>query len=237
MKPWETVDRAAAPDGTELVLARRDDEWVVRASSHVLMSSRAHGSEETLVRYALERVTLPREVLLGGLGLGFTLRAALDLLPRQVPVRVVELVPALVRWNHTHIAHLARRPLDDPRVVVVEADVRHAIASATGTIDLLVLDVDNGPSALTQTHNARLYSEAGARACAAALRVGGVLALWSAGPDERYRRNLGLAGLAVEMKSVASRSGSGARDVLFLAKKVLSSAVTSTTSRAARRTR
>ncbi len=219
MQPWQTVDRVHSPDGTELVLARRGVEWVVRAGGIVLMSSRVHGSEETLVKYALERVRAPRHVLLGGLGLGFTLRVALTLLPHDVPVRVVELIPELVRWNRSHLAELAGHPLDDPRVTVELGDVHDAIVSAKGTLDLLVLDIDNGPSALTQGGNARLYSEAGARKCAGALAEGGVLALWSATEDERYRKNLEHAGLAVQMKSVAARAGSGARDVLFLAKK------------------
>lgn len=234
MQPWQTVDRALAPDGTELLLARRGDEWVVRAGGIALMSSRVHGSEETLVKYALERVASPRHVLLGGLGLGFTLRAALDLLPPDVPVRVVELVPELVRWNETHLADLALRPLDDPRVRLEVADVHDAILAAQGTLDLLVLDVDNGPSALTQAGNGRLYSEAGARKCAGALRAGGVLALWSAAADERYRKNLERAGLTVEMKLVAARAGSGARDVLFLAKKAGGAATTGAATGAAR---
>ena len=150
MQPWQTVDRVHSPDGTELVLARRGVEWVVRAGGIVLMSSRVHGSEETLVKYALERVRAPRHVLLGGLGLGFTLRVALTLLPHDVPVRVVELIPELVRWNRSHLAELAGHPLDDPRVTVELGDVHDAIVSAKGTLDLLVLDIDNGPSALTQ---------------------------------------------------------------------------------------
>jgi spermidine synthase len=219
MQAWQTVERAMTTGGVELVLARRGEEWVVRAGGQVLMSSRVHGSEETLVKYALERVKSPRNILVGGLGLGFTLRYALDQLPRDVAIQVVELVPEVVAWNRTHVADLAHRPLDDRRVVVREGDVYGAIVAARGTLDLLVLDVDNGPSALTAGKNARLYSVAGAKACAAALRVGGVLALWSAGPDERYRKNLGLAGLDVEMKTVPARPGSGARDVLFLARK------------------
>ena len=219
MLAWEIVERAVTAGGTELTLARRGQEWVVRAAGQVLMSSRSHGSEETLVKYALERVKGPRHVLVGGLGLGFTLRAALDQLPHSVPIQVVELVPELIEWNRTHVADLARRPLEDRRVVVQTGDVHGVIASCNATLDLLLLDVDNGPAALTQGKNARLYSEAGARACARALQVGGVLALWSAGPDERYRKNLGLAGLVVEMKTVAARPGKGARDVLFLARR------------------
>jgi len=219
MQAWQIIDRAVSPDGTELILSRRDREWVVRAGGIVLMSSRVHGSEETLVKYALERVKQPRRVVIGGLGLGFTLRAALTMLPSDVPVRVVELMPELVRWNRTELADLAGRPLDDPRALVEVGDVHDAIVAAKGTLDLLLLDIDNGPSALTQAGNGRLYSAAGARKCAGALADGGVLGLWSAAPDDRYRKNLEGAGLSVEMKSVAARVGSGARDILFLAKK------------------
>jgi spermidine synthase len=219
MQPWQTIDRAHAPDGTELVLTRRGEEWVVRAGGQVLMSSRLHGSEETLVKYALERVKRPTRVVIGGLGLGFTLRAALDQLPKDVVVRVVELVPELVRWSRTHVAHLARDPLADPRTKVEERDVYDVITESREAFDLLILDIDNGPAALTQKGNGRLYSEAGAKKCSWALAKGGVLAVWSAGDDPRYRRNLEGAGLKVETKSVPAREGSGSRDVLFLATK------------------
>jgi spermidine synthase len=222
MQTWETIDRARAPDGTELVLARRgtkNSEWVVRAAGRVLMSSRVHGSEETLAEYALERVKEPRTVLVGGLGLGFTLRAALDRLPADSRVTVAELVPELAEWNRRHVGDLARRPLDDPRCKLRIGDVFDAICASSSAIDLLLLDVDNGPSALAHAKNNRLYSETGVRACWAALRPGGVLALWSAGHDTRYADILGRAGFEVEVKTVATRPGSGARDVLFLATK------------------
>ena len=220
MKPWQTIERALSPAGAELVLARRGEEWVVRLGGQVLMSSRVHGSEETLVQYALERVARPRRVVIGGLGLGFTLRAALRLVPSDVHIQVVELIPELVTWNRTHLADLAGRPLEDARVLVRDGDVYDVIVKqAPPGLDLLVLDIDNGPSAMMQEANGRLYSEAGARKCANALAPGGVLALWSAAPDERYRRNLEAAGLTVEMKSVSARPGSGAKDVLFLATK------------------
>jgi spermidine synthase len=219
MLPWINVDRALSPGGTELLLARRGDEWVVRAAGQVLMSSRVHGSEETLAKYALERVKAPRRVMIGGLGLGYTLRAALDLLPDDAEVRVVELVPELVRWNQTFLKDFAKSPLDDPRVEVVVGDVYDVIMAANATVDLLLLDVDNGPSALTQGGNGRLYSEAGARKCAGALRKEGVLGLWSASADPRYLKNLEAAGLTAQMKDVAARPGSGARDILYLAKK------------------
>ena len=223
MLTWEIIDQARAPDGTELVLARRGSkncEWVVRAAGHVLMSSRAHGSEETLARYALERVKAPRAVLIGGLGLGFTLRAALDALPVDSRVIMAELVPELVEWNRRHVGDLAGRPLDDPRCQVRIGDVFDAITASSAATDLILLDVDNGPSALAHSRNSRLYSEAGVRACWAALRPGGVLALWSAGHDARYADILGRAGFHVEVKTVAARPGSGARDILVLATKV-----------------
>jgi spermidine synthase len=219
MKPWETVDRATAPDGTELVLARRGDEWAVRAGGRVLVTSRTHGSEEALAAIALERVARPRSILVGGLGLGFTLRAALDRLPASARVVVAELVPALVRWNRGPLADLAGRPLDDGRVRLQGGDVRRRIAEARGAWDAILLDVDNGPSALAHPANDTLYGDGGVRACRGALRAGGILAVWSAGPDSRYRARIERAGLQVEEISVPARgAGSGGvRHVVFLA--------------------
>ena len=236
MLTWETIDRARAPDGTELLLARRgvkNCEWVVRAAGHVLMSSRAHGSEVTLAEYALERVAAPRAVLVGGLGLGFTLRAALDRLPPDSRVTVVELVPELAEWSRLHVGDLARRPLDDPRCKLKIGDVFDAISASRSAFDLLLLDVDNGPSALAHARNNRLYSESGVGACWTALRPGGVLALWSAGQDARYAGTLDRAGFEVEVKTVAARKGSGARDVLFLATKAATKTATKTPTRSA----
>ncbi len=209
MKPWEIVDRTAAPDGAELVLARRDGEWVVRAGGRVLMSSRVHGSEEALAAVALGGVAAPRTVLVGGLGLGVTLRAVLDRLPADARAVVVELVPALVAWNRGPLADLAGRPLEDPRVRLQQGDVRGRIAEAKGAYDAILLDVDNGPSALAHAGNAKLYAEKGVRACAEALRAGGVLAVWSAGPDERYRERLERAGLEASEEIVPARAGAG----------------------------
>ena len=209
MIPWETVDRARAPDGAELVLARRGDEWAVRASGHVLMTSRAHGSEVALAAEALKRVKTRREVLVGGIGLGFTLRAALDRLPRGARVVVAELVPALVAWNRGPLAHLAGRPLDDPRVRLAEGDVHARITADAGAFDVILLDVDNGPAALAHPANDRLYGEAGVRACHAALRPGGALAVWSAGEDPRYLARLERAGFAAETIAAPARGAAG----------------------------
>ena len=232
MLPWETVARAAGPDGAEWVLARRGDEWVVRVAGRALMSSKQHGSEEALAAIALGRLPKGRRdppgrrkgdrggptVLVGGLGLGFTLRAALDRLPEDARVVVAELVPALVEWNRTHVSHLAGRPLDDARTRLQQGDVLSRIAEAKGAFDAILLDVDNGPSAVAVGANDRLYGDKGVRACRDALRSGGVLAVWSAGPDERYRERLERAGLEAEMEAVPARGGTskGARHVVFL---------------------
>jgi spermidine synthase len=221
MLPWRIVDRAVAPDGAEWTLARRGDEWVVRAGGRVLVSSRQHGSEEALAALALARVGRPRTVLVGGLGLGFTVRAALDRLPRDARVIVAELVPALAAWNRDHVGHLAGRPLDDPRTRLQHGDVLARIAEARGAFDAILLDVDNGPSALADARNARLYGDEGVRACRDALRAGGALAVWSAGPDNRFRARLEKAGLGTEVHAVPARVGTsrGARHVVLVGRK------------------
>jgi spermidine synthase len=237
VKPWETIDRALAPDGTELVLARRGDEWVVRAAGRVLMSSRVHGSEEALATLALARVVRPRTVLVGGLGLGFTLRAALDRLPPDARAVVAELSPALVAWNRGPVGDLAGRPLEDGRVRLQQADVRARIAEARGAFDAILLDVDNGPSALAHPANDALYGDRGVRACRDALRLGGVLAVWSAGPDAGYRARLERAGFSVDEVPVPARGAGagGVRHVVFVAVLGASPARAATRARAPRR--
>ncbi|GEJ58530.1 spermidine synthase [Anaeromyxobacter diazotrophicus] len=217
MKPWETIDRALAPDGTELVLARRGAEWVVRAGGHVLVSSRAHGSEEGLAALGLERAARRDTVLVGGLGLGYTVRAVLDRVPAGARVIVAELSRALVDWNRGPVSALAGRPLDDPRVRLQVSDVADRIAEATRAFDAILLDVDNGPSALVHGRNERLYGEAGVHLAFEALKPGGALAVWSAGPDDRYLAALRRAGFAAEAVPAPARAGSaGARHVVFL---------------------
>jgi len=219
MLPWETLGRARAPDGAEVVLVRRGDEWVVRVAGRLLVTSRAHGSEEALAELALGALSpsrRPRAVLLGGLGLGFTLRAALDRLPPEAKVVVAELLPALAGWVRGPAAALAGRPLDDPRVRLQLGDVARRIAEARGAFDAILLDVDNGASPLAHRDNARLYGVAGLAACLGALRAGGALAVWSAGPDERFLARMQAAGFEARAAPVAPRPGSGARHVVFL---------------------
>jgi spermidine synthase len=213
------IDTVTLSDGTSFVLARRGDEWLVRAGSMLLMSSRMHDSEEALAARALERVKDARVVLVGGLGLGYTLRAVLDRVPRDGEVTVAELVPAVVDWNRTHVSALAGNPLADPRVNVVVGDVFDTLRRATGAFDVILLDVDNGPVALAQARNQRLYGHRGVGACHAALKPGGVLAIWSAGPNARFEKRLAGAGFEVDVLRVFARKGSGGHHVLFLAQR------------------
>jgi spermidine synthase len=218
MLEWVTVERARMADGTEFVLGRHGDGWVIRVGARILMSNRMHGSEEALAEVALARVENPRTLLVGGLGLGYTVRAILDAASKDAEVTVLELVPELVDWNLRHVGELAGHPLADRRCQVVVGDVYDTLKTSPGVFDAIVLDVDNGPQGLTQAKNQRLYSEGGVRTCLAALRPGGVLAVWSAGPNARYRRTLEKYGTDVEVLTVAARLGSRPKHVVFVAK-------------------
>jgi spermidine synthase len=222
MLPWITVDETRTADGTVLRLARRGTEWEVLYDGFVLMSSRAHGSEDELARLAFAKVPHARNVLIGGLGLGFSLRATLDLLGPRGKVMVAEQSPSVVDWNRTHVAGLAGRPLEDPRVTVRVGDVRQRIVEARDAYDLILLDVDNGPAALIHDANAGLYDATGIVACHVALRRGGALAVWASGPDDRYLRRLQRSGFDASAVRVAPRPGAGGRKhVVFVAVKAV----------------
>jgi spermidine synthase len=213
MIPWETLGRAKAPDGGELVLYRRGGEHVIRVNGRELMSSRAHGSEEEMARLSLAGLAAAAgrevQVLVGGLGLGYTLRATLDLLPATARVVVAEIVPAVVDWNRGHLAHLAGRPLEDPRVGLNVCDVSAAMR-AGGRFDAILLDVDNGPVAMTRKANHTLYGPTGIATAKAALRPGGVLAVWSAHRDDKFVARLKRAGFPdVEATDVPARGVAG----------------------------
>ena len=220
MVPWETVETAHTANGSEFVLARRGDEWVVRVGQQILMSNRMHDSEVALAERAIRRVDDPTRVLVGGLGFGYTLRAALECVSAEAQISVVELVPELVEWNRTHIGALNDQPLSDPRCQVIVDDVFDVIRRSPGAFDVILLDVDNGPQALAQAKNQRLYSDSGARVCHAALRPGGIVAVWSRGPSARYERVLRRCSFAVEVQRVPARAGSNAKHVLFLARAI-----------------
>jgi spermidine synthase len=220
VKPWELLGEARAPDGTLLALTRRDTEYVILANGRSLMSSRMHGSEEAAATLACRHVRHLAEprVLVGGLGMGFTLRAALDLLPAGGIVTVAELVPAVIEWNRGPLGSLADHPLKDPRVRVESSDVAVTLRENRGRFDAVVLDVDNGPSAFTASSNAALYDDRGLAAARAALAEGGVLSVWSSREDRKFEQRLRYAGFDVQVERVRARlKKGGPRHVIFLA--------------------
>jgi spermidine synthase len=214
--PWVIVDAETAPSGTRLELARRGGEWEVRADRTTLMSNRQHGSEETMAQLALRAVPRASRILLGGLGLGYSLRATLDLLPPTGKVVLAELSPAVVRWNRTHLADLAGRPLDDPRVSLFEGDVRDCLRGRAVVYDAILLDVDNGPNSLVHEPNAGLYTRKGVQACFEALRAPGILVVWSLTRDEPYLRRLRGAGFAASEHLTPARPGGGRKKHVLL---------------------
>jgi spermidine synthase len=222
MKVWELLGTASAPDGTDIRLTRRDDEYVILANGRPLMSSRLHGSEETLATLGCTEargLKCPR-VLVGGLGMGFTLRAALDVLPPAAIVIVAELVPAVVQWNRELLGGLSGYPLSDPRVRVEVADVGFTLRASRGRFDAILLDVDNGPAAFTVDVNAGLYDNSGVAAAHAALGPGGTLAIWSAWEDTKFEQRLRFHEFAVEVVRVRARlTKRGTRHTIFLARK------------------
>jgi spermidine synthase len=221
MIPWTRLDTAQTPDGTELSLWQRGDALVIRAGARELMSNRAHGSEELLAEHGCEGLAPGASVLIGGLGMGFTLRAALAQLGSEARVVVAELCAPVVGWLRGPVGGGAM--LDDPRVTVDVRDVGDVAREKVGAFDAILLDVDNGPSALTDGGNAWLYGREGTATLARALRPGGLLAVWSAGEDPTYVAMLTRARLAAQAVAVRARReggrGRGARHVIFLGRK------------------
>jgi spermidine synthase len=219
VKPWEVLGTARTPDGVELTLTRHPSEYLILANGQILMSSRTHGSEDALGTLGCRQArTLPRpRVLIGGLGMGFTLRAALDVLPPDAHAVVAEIVPAVVEWNRGALGALANRPLDDPRVRVEARDVMATMRSNPHAFDAVLLDVDNGPAALIAPSNAGLYDRQGVAAARASLRPGGVLAIWLARDDRRFEQRLHAGGFRVERERVGSHLKRGARYTILVA--------------------
>jgi len=211
MKPWVLVGQTTAPDGTPLTLQSRDREFLLLADGKPLMSSQMHGSEDALATLACRRIgKIPNpHVLIGGLGMGFTLRAALDVLPSTATVVVAELVPAVVSWNRGPLGPLAGRPLDDGRVRVEETDVAIAVRANPGKFDAVLLDVDNGSDALTTSTNGWLYSDHGIGAIRASMTIDGVLAMWLASEDRSFARRLRQHGFTVDVERVRARAKRG----------------------------
>ena len=220
MIPRETIDTVQVPGGGEMRLVRRGTDWFIMLRREELMSSRMSGSEEALGTLACDRVGADARVLIGGYGMGFTLRAVLGRLGPGAQVTVAELVPAVIAWAKGPMAEFAAGCLDDPRVRVVERDVGALIADGAGQWDAILLDVDNGPDGLTRKGNDRLYSPAGLAAARAALRPGGVLAVWSAVADLAFVKAFARAGFEVDEVVVRARaSGKGARHVIWFGRR------------------
>jgi spermidine synthase len=223
MIPWKLLDRVPVPGGQgELMLYQRGEEFSIRVTGHgELMNSRAHGSEDMLAALVCVRLAgraRPR-FLIGGLGMGFTLAAALRDLGPDAAVVVAELVPAVVAWNRGALGALAGNPLLDPRVAVQEIDVARLLRSERNAFDAILLDVDNGPEGLTRDANDWLYGNAGLAAAFAALRADGILAVWSAGGDRNFTDRLRRAGFETEEIRVRARITKGARHTLWLARR------------------
>jgi spermidine synthase len=220
MKPWELLGETRTPEGSDVRLTRQDNEYVILVDGKTLMSSRRHGSEDALAALACPHLRSPEEphVLVGGLGMGFTLRATLDLLPPDATVTVVELLSAVVEWNRGPLGALAGYPIRDQRVRIEIDDVGVALrASGPERFGGILLDVDNGPTAFTASANRGVYDNAGVSAAYAALETGGVLAVWSARDDRKFEQRLRFHGFDVQVNRVRARlKKGGPRHVIFL---------------------
>ena len=221
MIPRELIGTASVPGGQDLQLFRRGDDFMIVLDRNELMSSRMSGSEEALAVMTCARLDMARapHLLIGGYGMGFTLRAALAGLPPEARVTLVELVPEIIAWARGPMAAMTAGCLDDPRVRLISGDVAAAIGAAQRAYDAILLDVDNGPDGLVRAANDQIYSIRGLALAKAALKPGGVLAIWSAGPDEGFTRRLKHAGFKVEEVSVRARSnGKGPKHVIWFAR-------------------
>jgi len=219
VRPWELLGQTRTPDGEEMSLTRQGSEYVILASGKPLMSSRMHGSEEALATLACRDARALAEpcVLVGGLGMGFTLRATLNLLPPGATVVVAELVPAVVDWNRGPLGPLAEHPLKDARVQIDIGDVAATLRASSHRFDAVLLDVDNGPAAFTASHNTGLYDDGGLAAARGALKPGGVLAVWSAWEDRKFEQRLKYGGFTVQVERVRGRlKQGGPRHTIFL---------------------
>jgi spermidine synthase len=222
VKLFELLARTLLPDGTLMKLTRRGDEYFILANGATLMSSRMHGSEEALATFACQPAQTKKQssVLIGGLGMGFTVRATLDLLPPDATIIVAELVPAVVEWNRGPLGHLAGHPLNDHRVRIETANVADTLNSSPAQFDVVILDVDNGPVALTAAKNAALYDHHGIAAAHEALKPDGILGVWAAQPDPQFERRLRSAKFAVHAHPVRGHTRNrGLRHTIYLARK------------------
>jgi spermidine synthase len=218
VKPWNRVDRTLTPDGKTISLHEHDGSYFIRVDGVPLMSTRQHASEERLAELACAHLRDVRDarVLIGGLGFGFTLRAALAALPDDASVTVAEIFAAVIEWNRNPAFPLAADAMADRRVRIVQSDVAEVIRGAHHEFDSILLDVDNGPAAMSTASNSRLYEYAGLQAARAALRPGACAAYWSAAPDAEFAKLMARAGFTVEVQHSRARGNAGARHTLFI---------------------
>lgn len=223
MIPWKELDRAEIPgSGGIITLRQRGAEFSIRTTETELMNSRLHGSEDALAELSYSRLKQKDSlrILIGGLGMGYTLAAALEQSDKNTHITVAELIPAVIRWNRQHLGHLTGRPLDDPRVSIQEEDVAESIRRKKSAWDAILLDIDNGPDGLTLKANDRLYNIPGLKTSFTALRPGGILAVWSSGPDEAFTYRLKRCQFQTQTVTVrAHKPGKGARHTIWLARK------------------
>jgi spermidine synthase len=222
VKPFELLAETLSPDGTLMKLTRRGDEYFILADGLTLMSNRAHNSEDALARLSCQRARALKKpsVLIGGLGMGFTLRATLDLLPPAAKVVVAELVPEVVEWNRGPLGPLAGNPLSDKRVRVDIANVADILTSSSAQFDVVLLDVDNGPAAFTAEKNADLYAHEGIAGIHRALNPGGVLAVWAARQDPKFVQRLRNAGFEAKAHHVRGHTNNrGPRHTIYIGHK------------------
>lgn len=222
MIPWEHLDTATIPDSDgALRLMRRGTEYSIMTGGIELMNSRLSGSEKSLATLACAKIAdrSAPTILIGGLGMGFTLRAALEVLPANAKVIVAEIVPQVVDWARGPLSELFGDCLDDPRVTIRLGDVANPIREAKGEFDAMLLDVDNGPGGLDRAANDDLYGPAGLVLARDALTPGGVLAVWSSAPNDAFFRLLRRSFTVEEKKVSATGTGKGARHIIWLATK------------------
>ncbi len=223
MKPLEILDCMATPDGRELVLYKQGDLFSIQIDRYDLMSSRAYASEEALAHLTIAELAgrkAPR-LIIGGLGMGYTVRAALDAVGEdpRAEIIVAEVFPAVITWNRQVLGGLAGHPLDDPRVQVAEGDVADVVAGESRAFDAILLDIDNGPQAMTLDSNERIYQQRGLSRLRRALTPGGVLAIWSADNDPRFADRLRRTEFEVTVHRVHARNAKrGRRHVIFMAR-------------------
>jgi spermidine synthase len=225
VKPFKRLGEATSPDGTVLSLFSHDGAYVIRVNGVELMSTRRHHSEDALATLACADLGATRgaQVLIGGLGLGFTLKAALAVLPADAHVLVVEIVQAVIDWNRDPAYPLAGEALHDPRVEVRHADVARVLREHPGTFDAIMLDVDNGADPLTTAGNAQLYRGPGIHMAAAALRPHGRLVYWSSDVNPKFENSLKHAGLIVTTSRVRAHATSGPWHTLYVAQREVGS--------------